>query len=221
MKDNSELNLIKNEETQIDNHLAANRKITRVKDVVEWINGLVEEAEKNPGRAWWGGSKSASKGMAGIKNACKELGWNELSQSLKKDNLDVRDAIALEALLTRIKSAASSTKRGRTKTPEFEKSLNESLDVFKKELDEMQKKLDVLNKDAGLKNIIKLQSHVRSFLQRKKEPTVKDIESEANSIQLKTINSINENENISESKKQELIEKSNDIINDELNQTNS
>jgi len=83
MKENLETNLINNEETQIDNHLAANRKITRVKDVVEWIDGLVEEAEKNPGRAWWGGSKSASKGMAGIKNACKDLGWNKLSKKIE------------------------------------------------------------------------------------------------------------------------------------------
>lgn len=212
MKDNSELNLINNEETQIDNHLAANRKITRVKDVVEWIDGLVEEAEKNPGRAWWGGSKSASKGMAGIKNACKELGWNKLSQSLKKNNLDVRDAIALEALLTRIKSAASSTKRGRTKTPEFEKSLNESLGVFKEELDEMQKKLDELAYGKDMENIIKLQSHVRGFLQRKKMPKKEDIEKEITEIKNSANNNIECNENINQEEKEEIKDKFNEII---------
>jgi len=146
------------------------------------------------------------------------VGTNYPKKLKQENDLNFCDVVTLLSLLQRIGFAASLTKRGRTKTPEFADSFNESWDVCMKEVTEMQTRLDVLNKYAGLKNIIKLQSHVRGFLQRKKEPTMKDIESETNSIQLKTINSINKNENISESEKQELIEKSNDIINDELNQ---
>lgn len=193
-------------------NMAAAGKIQTLNEVVNWIDKIYKDAKENPGRAWWGGSKNAEKGMAGIKKACERNLWFLLRQSLLTKEVTLQDLFKLGILLNDFDSASCLARRGRTKTVDFSESLKESKKVCYSELSRIQARLQTLEKYGCDPKIINLQKHFRGYLARKQNLSQKSANVEVQKIENTVLESIDNSSNISEEKKEKIKDKAIEII---------